>query len=240
MSIHSIGGLQVPATTPGNTGVRRTRTPAPGGTESNGTRAPSGDRASIGAHVVNKDLNGLAKAVRVADETMVAIRDYITAIKKRLSTIVKDYPPFPPGSEERVQALKTIAAFRREIIQLSAPDNHPDAAQAAAGAAKAMGRQIHAGVSGIEIPSLPETASNKEIAAAMTSLDDAQKALETRRRELRKAAIEMIDASVDSSGQLGGMSDSSAEVRSREITQAIPEEQGQGFTQDHQLLSGLV
>ena len=46
---------------------------------------------------------------------MLQIRDYLAEIKDELTTFVKNYPPFPPGSEERVQALKNFAGFRKEI-----------------------------------------------------------------------------------------------------------------------------
>ena len=42
-------------------------------------------------------------------------------MKARLLRIVKNFPPFPPGSEERVKILRSFNLFRKQIDQLTIP-----------------------------------------------------------------------------------------------------------------------
>jgi hypothetical protein len=65
-----------------------------------------------------------ARNIRIADQSMQQINDYIDQMKANLDAIVKQYPPYPPGSEERVSFLRSFNAFRRLIDRLSfQPEN---------------------------------------------------------------------------------------------------------------------
>src|SRR5512139_228902 len=52
---------------------------------------------------INSGLDLVAMNIRMADSAMKTVGDYIDHMKAQLETIVKNYPPFPPGSEERVR-----------------------------------------------------------------------------------------------------------------------------------------
>lgn len=65
-------------------------------------------------------LNDTAKSIRLTDQVMHQINEeYISQMKANLNAIIKQYPPFPPGSEERVSYLRGFNAFRKLIDQLS-------------------------------------------------------------------------------------------------------------------------
>jgi hypothetical protein len=49
------------------------------------------------------------------------MEDYIDRLKAQLERIIKNFPPFPPGSEDRIQLLRNYASFRRLIDQLTIP-----------------------------------------------------------------------------------------------------------------------
>ena len=62
-----------------------------------------------------------AKEIRTRDQAMKAVGDTIDQMSEQLEAIVKNYPPFPPGSEERVQRLRSYAALRQIIDRLTVP-----------------------------------------------------------------------------------------------------------------------
>jgi hypothetical protein len=66
---------------------------------------------------INDRLNSAAKGQRTFEK----VNDYIEHMKAQLETIMKQFPPFPPGSEERIQALRAYAYFRKMIDQLTIP-----------------------------------------------------------------------------------------------------------------------
>lgn len=63
--------------------------------------------------------NDTAKTIRTADKALEHTNEYVEQMKASLNAIVKQYPPYPPGSEERVSYLRSFNAFRRLIDQLS-------------------------------------------------------------------------------------------------------------------------
>ena len=69
----------------------------------------------------NAERNQSARRVRTFDRTMEKVNTHIKNMKKELSVIVKNYPPFPPGSEERIARLRRFNSFRKQIEQLTIP-----------------------------------------------------------------------------------------------------------------------
>ncbi len=65
--------------------------------------------------------NAIAMTVRQVDATMETIDDNISQMKDQLLRIVKQYPPFPPDSQDRVNFLKSFGQMRRMIERLSFP-----------------------------------------------------------------------------------------------------------------------
>jgi flagellin-like hook-associated protein FlgL len=157
---------------------------------------------------INSSLNLVAMSTRVADLAMETMETYIDQMKAELERIIKNYPPFPPGSEERVKFLRSFTALRRQIDQLSfAPDYKQDLKITAdsmnvprAGDWKAVvgnrgsrpaipDQQVSIDATGLNIPELSENATDAEIQAAIESLQDAKKALAQKRSELATNAL---------------------------------------------------
>jgi hypothetical protein len=68
--------------------------------------------------------NKLALSVKTADNTMAQIDDYLKQMNVNLDGIVKQFPPYPPGSEDRVRLLKSYSALRALINRLTVPSEN--------------------------------------------------------------------------------------------------------------------
>lgn len=77
--------------------------------------------------------NDTAKSIRLTDQSIQQINEYVEKMRANLNAIIKQYPPFPPGSEERVSYLRSFNAFRRQIDQLSFNTEDRGAAEILAG-----------------------------------------------------------------------------------------------------------
>jgi hypothetical protein len=71
----------------------------------------------VGLQKINDRLNSEA----IGQRTLKIVDDYIEQMKAQLVKIMKQFPPFPPGSEDRIQALRAYAYFRKMIDQLTIP-----------------------------------------------------------------------------------------------------------------------
>ncbi len=148
-------------------------------------------------------INMVAASVRQTDLAMLEIEKQIDQMKARLIEHVKNFPPFLSGSEERVKLMKRFSAFRRQIDQLTIPPDNPGAAHIMADPSitgpagdwkididdnnhqRTIQRQpVHTGPEGLNIPELPQTATDKEIYAALENLDSAKELLGHRRSGL--------------------------------------------------------
>lgn len=135
---------------------------------------------------VKDGLNSAAGSIRIADTTMGAIGTAIESMKEKLLSIVKNYPPYPPGSEERIAYLNSFNALRSQIDRLIASSGDAGA------------REILADPGGLNIPSLdPSTATDAEIEAALTNLDAAgaeAKSLDVRRELTLESPTSLTEA----------------------------------------------
>ncbi|NNF99203.1 MAG: hypothetical protein HKM93_07480 [Desulfobacteraceae bacterium] len=148
---------------------------------------------------VNTVLSKVAGSIRSTDDTMENIDQHLKKMKSDLVEIIKLFPPFPPGSEERVKNLKHFSTLRRQIDALAfePPDE---------GAREIMGdskqgapvvtfgdkeiqigirrQPVHTGPGALNIPELPHTADNDQIHDTLDRLDNAIELLGQRRTEL--------------------------------------------------------
>ena len=70
---------------------------------------------------INDSWNAIAQTNRTHDIILNEVEDYIDRMKAQLETVLKNFPPFPPGSEGRIQLLRNFAVFRKLIDQLTIP-----------------------------------------------------------------------------------------------------------------------
>lgn len=79
-------------------------------------------RGAQGVARINETKNGLnetAKVIRGADQSLEQMNEYVQQMKANLNNIVKMFPPYPPGSEDRIKFLRSFNAFRKMIDQLN-------------------------------------------------------------------------------------------------------------------------
>jgi hypothetical protein len=120
-----------------------------------------------------------------------------------LERIVKNYPPFPPGSEERVKILKSISSLRKEIDQLTIPPPDDKALKIVADPAvipqartseegeetdgfpkTIRSQEVQIGSTSLNIPTLSESATDVEIEGALQNLQRAKETLAKKREGL--------------------------------------------------------
>ncbi|NTW65164.1 MAG: hypothetical protein HGB21_02450 [Nitrospirae bacterium] len=210
-----------------------------------GSRAALGERQTI-----NASLNNAAMSIRTADRTMQTIGGHISSMRAQLDIIVKHYPPFLTTSPERVRALRSFSAFRREIDAMTLPPRNDGAAKIMAdpavfpqagnqtiavgmgGAGTLQGQQVHTGPSGLNIPALTDTATDAEVNAAIKSLDAAQTTLGLRRAGLSSDAANLLPP--------GTFTDRAAEQTSVTVGKSIAQEPSQGVTRMRPVLLQLA
>ncbi|MDX1762801.1 MAG: hypothetical protein R3231_00615 [bacterium] len=160
-------------------------------------------------------MNAVARQVRSADSTMGQIGDYVKQMKAQLQTMLKHFPPYPIGSDERVSHMRRFNGFRKIIDQLTVPPReegmpnimadpevHSDAGdwsvtfEGSAQTATIRAQEVHTGPSGLKIPELPETATDDQVQEAIGSLESAEKILGERQQALA-ADVRMVETSLE-------------------------------------------
>lgn len=154
--------------------------------------------------------NDVANSIRIADEAMQNIGTNIREMKTTLNRIVKQYPPFPPGSEERVALLKRFATMRKEIEALAIPpedagarrilspakdEGEPDAVVYIGGDRFRI--YVHrlpvgTGPEGLDIPDLPVDTADDQIQDMLLRLEVAGKTLASKQDRLAADAEKII------------------------------------------------
>jgi hypothetical protein len=156
---------------------------------------------------INETLDSVAKSIRVADTSMDTIGKYIEQMKELLESIIKNYPPFPKGSEERVKFLKSYTSLRYLIDKLTIPPDDRGAMKIMAdpsivpeagdwniligegGTSKTIhSEEVHTGPSGLDIPELPDNASDEQINDTIKKLEQAKQTLITKHEVLASDA----------------------------------------------------
>jgi len=75
----------------------------------------------IELHRINEKINLVAKGQKLYQKQLQQVDDSIERMKAQLERIIKMFPPYPPGSEDRVRALRACAGCRKLIDQLTIP-----------------------------------------------------------------------------------------------------------------------
>ena len=158
--------------------------------------------------------NSDARTIRAADKNMEKIENHIDRMKAESQRLIKNYPPFPPGSEERVKRLKSINAFRKLIDQLTIPPPNEEFAMKIMACRDAflevedskrlpgenkLYSKVHSylvstGAWGLDIPELQEDADDEEAHIFIEKLDAARETLRQRRSDLAADAAGIINS----------------------------------------------
>ncbi len=75
----------------------------------------------IQLHKINEQINVAAKGQRFFQRQLQQVDDSIERVKAQLGRIIKQFPPYPPGSDDRLRALRAYAGCRKLIDQLTMP-----------------------------------------------------------------------------------------------------------------------
>ena len=208
-------------------------------------------RFSLGkADIIKSGLNNIARKIRIADNALGEISNYIDQMKSQLENIVKRFPPFPPGSEERIENLKRFNAFRKLIDKLTVPppDNEFAGTTIADSESKPwvgnpeltednkrstlniLYSQIYTGLKGLELPELNGHATDDEIIGSLPKLDSAGKAITKMREDMKRDSVKIIRNKMEKS-ESEKTDNVIAEEKSNDLKHAFMFQRGISLTQ---------
>lgn len=133
--------------------------------------------------------NEVAASIKNADSSMLEIGTKIDAMKENLEIIVKNFPPYPPGSDDRLKFLRNFNSLRQQIDALTIP--RPN--ETSDIALKLRGLSTDKG--GLNIPALADSvpeATDPQIHQAIGNLGKARKSLDAGRVALAGEAATLI------------------------------------------------
>lgn len=217
----------------------------------------------------NETLSGVATSVRSADIAMEDINADIEQMKASLDAIIKNYPPFPPGSQDRIRFLRMFNGLREQIDKLSAPEDDAGARQIMAdttavpgnwtvpmndqGASITIRKQdVSTGTFGLNIQGLAELATDAEIVAARASLETAQVTLRSKQAAMGTDAAAITNSQsynttisttqqTDAEGfTIADMNDAAANYKSMELKNALALQSVSNMTNMHGQLLELL
>jgi hypothetical protein len=164
--------------------------------------------SSNSLHQFNAQFNSVLKSIRIADQSMETVQSHIGQMHSQVQDYLKTYPPYPPGSEERVAALKTIAGIRQQIERLTLPFDHfaglllgQENGRTGEYEVKMSGESagqtirshaIHLGPDGLDIPELAIDASDQEILSFKGHLERASSAISRSRAVMAEDTERLI------------------------------------------------
>ena len=146
----------------------------------------------------------LSHGVGVADRAMGEIDEKVNEAKSDLIEMTKMFPPYPHGSEERMELLNSYRSLRLQIDQLTFPPESELASQIMRGSGSAddaglpvelQGFQVDSGKEGLEllIPLVPvNEMEDAEFLPVIDDLDRASALLNERRTDLHDTISAML------------------------------------------------
>lgn len=132
-------------------------------------------------HQFNAEFGSVLKSVRIADHAMEKTQANIEQMESDIQSFMKMYPPYPPGSEERVELLKKYAGLRRDIEQLTMPRD-------------GMGSDRGGLFDGHGLPELPSHAAESDFTSALDALVRIREVLVEERAALLKNTDHLIQS----------------------------------------------
>ena len=215
------------------------------GQQSDGSNDDPGGRAGIAKGTLEFDrltarddrARTVAATIRTLDGTMEKAGTTVDAMKRDLEVIVKNFPPYPPNSEERVKLLRSYAGLRAEIDRLTVPpevtaqtiaqrkeldaslsNDYTFVLEQNGTSKTVLKADVHYGPTGIYIPELvpPETVDDRSIGQALQQLDTAGQVIQARREALQAQSVSIGESMYNQM-----MTERSAETSSVNIRQDL-------------------
>jgi hypothetical protein len=173
---------------------------------------PSQERIRLNRlEATNSKAQQIAKQIREVNQSMETIDSHLSEMRAKLEYIVKIYPPYPPGSTERIKALRQFSALRKMIDLVTRPvgdDGATNLLYAADGPVGAADLEtpngenkryaghhplpLHAGPGGLDIPDISDNASDEQISGALDKTIAAQTTLQARHHSILTEANRII------------------------------------------------
>ena len=151
-------------------------------------KLPSQDRIRMSIQENAKErFRDLSQQVHSIDRTMSTLDRHLGDMRKSLEKIVKQYPPYPPESAERIENLRRFNALRKIIEQLTFPhkENDPDIIT--------ENRNQVVGPDAISLPEIGPKAEDGQIAALLEKVKGAQYSHRQKHQRFIAEANEAID-----------------------------------------------
>lgn len=162
---------------------------------SEGTNALSSDRILYNKiESANDQSLAVARKIRAVDKTMAQVEEKVNDMHTFLEGVVKAYPPYPPGSSERVEAMRKFAALRKQIDQLMypPPDDEVSTLPVNGGGKSEGGPWRLSGDMDLKLPELAADAGDSELNDALDSLGKAYEALQRQHKAFIEDANHII------------------------------------------------
>jgi len=250
--------------------VNQTTFPAPRELRTDESKNPTGDKQAESVSVnkiytefnklegINNTVNQVATNIRIADCTMEVIEKQVSRMHEKLKVHVKNFPPFLPGSEERVKLLRSFNSFRKQIDKMTVPPEYEYAAKIMADPSKnpdagpweiiihengpfktIQNKEIHTGSTGLDIPELPENASDDTINEAISRMNHAKEILKRAQVGLVQDIAEIGRFKISLTHQ-EDIPELTTESKSIEIGQTLAGESGMRLTEATSQLINLL
>ena len=160
-------------------------------------------------HQFNAEFNAVVKSIRIADQAMDDIAANVEQMESEVEMFLKQYPPYPPGSEDRINYLSRFAMLRKQIDQLTIPPNggaRHILGEAGNGTSngwnveiggRSIGQTIrsqpvHAGSGGLNLPEIGTESADEQVKAMHVALGEAKLKIQERRSGLAQDASQVI------------------------------------------------
>jgi len=193
--------------------------------------------------------NQIARNVRGLDQSFKKISGQLQEMKRELTTLIKQYPPYPPGSEVRAETLERVNSLRRQIEQLDFPKSREQDASSvktdisyATNLGTQKGTLVLEPIAGdgymlsirqvvnntenkseINLPEIPLDADDEKIAAFMKKINAVESTIKQKKMNF---SIEIIKANENTE-----FSDIEAEAVSADVRSTLADGKGYSITQ---------
>jgi hypothetical protein len=146
-------------------------------------QSPVGDKVSIKVELPQNTVDTLQKSGKISDflnsvatnlrqthEGLTAANEISEQMKASLDKIIKNFPPYPIESKERMEQLMKYSALQKQILSLMVPPPPQPVYEKV----KHLWEGLTSGIAGtatIQTPTLPNDAPDSHISAAVKQLD---------------------------------------------------------------------
>jgi uncharacterized phage infection (PIP) family protein YhgE len=149
-------------------------------------KTPSPDRIRFNKlEAANSQVQQLAQHIRQVNQSMETIDSHLSEMRAKLEHIVKIYPPYPPGSAERIEAIRQFSALRKMIDQMTRSVEHGPAGASdletpSSKNKLSIDRLARLGQGELDIPEISASASDEQLSGALERTIAAQADLQVR------------------------------------------------------------